>query len=262
MRRNGDVVARRLTILFVCLAVLTLGRAEAQISEWVSEWDGLGFISISGGGQFSDRELTVTQSAPKFEEVAQFETNHTSGSGGLLDVAGGVRIMRNLGVGVGLSFLRNQSNANGTGTVPNPLFFDRPRDVTFAQTGLEHREIGIHFSAVYVIPVSDRFMVSAFGGPTLFRLRQDLVSNVELGPETHAPLFDIVNVESVSTTSVSETGFGGHIGFDGTFLLNDQLGVGGFFRYAGGSVDLPTGDTLVSVSVGGLQIGGGLRLFF
>ena len=258
MRRNGNVVARRLTILFVCLAVLTLGRAEAQ----TSEWDGRGFIWISGGGQFSDTEFKVAQSVPKFDEVAQFETDHTSGSGGLLDVAGGVRIAGNLGVGVGFSVLGNQNDVSGTGTVPNPLFFDRPRDVTFEETGLEHREVGIHFSAVYVIPVSDRFLVSVFGGPTLFRLRQDLVSDVVLGPETDAPFFDMVDVASVSTTSVSATSFGGHIGFDGTFLLNDQLGVGGFFRCAAGSVDLPTGDTLVSVDAGGLQIGGGLRLFF
>ena len=88
------------------------------------------------------------------------------------------------------------------------------------------------------------------------------MSDVELGPETDAPFFDTVDVASVSTTTVSETGLGVHIGFDETFLLNDQLGVGGFFRFAGGSVDLPAGDTLVSVDVGGVQVGGGLRLFF
>ena len=258
MRRERNVAAKRTTTLFVCLAVLTLGSAEAQ----TSNWDGRGFISISGGGQFSDGEFETQLSVPTFDETARFETNHTSGSGGLLDVAGGVRIAGNLGVGVGLSLLTNQNDVSGTGTAPNPLFFDRPRDVVFQETGLEHREVGIHLSAVYIIPVSDRFLVSVFGGPTLFRLRQDIVSSVELGPETAAPLFDMVDVASVSTTSISETGFGGHIGFDGTFLLNDQLGVGGFFRYAGGSVDLPTGDTVVPVDVGGVQVGGGLRLFF
>ena len=258
MRRDRDVAARRLTTLFVCLATLTLGSAEAQ----TSEWDGHGFISISGGGQFSDREFKIPLSVPMFDELARFETTHTSGSGGLLDVAGAVRIAGNLGVGGGLSVTRSQNDGLGTGIVPNPLFFDRSRDVSFLETGLEQREIGIHFSAVYVIPVSDRFLVSVVGGPTLFRLRQDLVSDVELGPETDAPFFDTVDVASVSTTTVSETGLGVHIGFDGTFLLNDQLGVGGFFRFAGGSVDLPAGDTLVSVDVGGVQVGGGLRLFF
>lgn len=134
--------------------------------------------------------------------------------------------------------------------------------MTFTETALKHREVGIHISAVYVLPVSERFMLSIFGGPTVFRVRQDLVTDVELGPETAAPLFDMVSVASVTTSSANESGIGGHIGFDGTFLLNDQLGVGGFVRYTGGSVDLPTGTTTTTIDVGAAQLGGGLRLFF
>ena len=158
--------------------------------------------------------------------------------------------------------MENQENITGTGAVPNPLFFDRPRIVMFEETDLKHREIGIHFSAVYVIRVADRVVVTVSGGPSLLRLRQDLVSNIELGPETDVPFFDTVSVASVATTSANERGLGGHIGFDGTFLLNEQLGVSAFARYVGGSVDLHNGDSVVSVDVGGFQFGGGLRLFF
>ena len=172
------------------------------------------------------------------------------------------RVWRNLGFGIGFSVLQNSDDVSGTGTVTNPLFFDSPRSVTLAETGLKHREVSVHFSAVYVLSVSERFRVSLFGGPTIFRIRQDLVTDVELGPETDPPLFQTVTIASVTTSSANETGVGGHIGFDGTYLLKDQLGVGGFFRYTGSSVDLPTGNTMTTIDVGGAQLGGGVRLFF
>ena len=256
MKRRGDIVARGLAAATAVMAVLTLGSAQAQ------EWTGNGFVSISGGGQFGDRQFEANLSVPKFDEIAEFETDHALSGGGILDVAGGLRVWRNLAFAVGFSVQESSDEITGSGSVPNPLFFDRPRAVTFAETGLKHREVGIHFSAVYVIPVSDRFTVSLFGGPTIFRVRQDPVSSIVLGPETDAPLFETVTVASVGTSSVDETGGGGHLGFDGTFLLNDQLGVGGFFRYAGGSVDLPTGNSMTSLDVGGAQVGGGLRVFF
>lgn len=249
-------MARRLAAALAVVALLTLGSAEAQ------EWTGKGFVSISGGGQFGDRQFEADFSVPKFDETADFTTNHALSGGGILDVTGGLRIWRNVAFGVGFSVLQNSDDISGTGTVPNPLFFDSPRSVTFTETALKHREVGIHISAVYVLPVSERFMLSIFGGPTVFRVRQDLVTDVELGPETAAPLFDMVSVASVTTSSANESGIGGHIGFDGTFLLNDQLGVGGFVRYTGGSVDLPTGTTTTTIDVGAAQLGGGLRLFF
>ena len=150
-------------MLFLAIAVSTVGSAQAQ----TSEWEGNGFVAIGGGGQFSDKEFKAKLSVPKFDEVADFETTHTSGSGGLLDISGGLRIVGNLGFGVAFSLMENQDDIAGTGTVPNPLFFDRPRSVMFAETGLKHREIGVHFSAVYVIPVSERFLISVSGGPNL-----------------------------------------------------------------------------------------------
>ena len=249
-------MAGRLTAALAAVAILALGSAEAQ------EWSGRGFISISGGGQVGDRQFEANLAVPKLDETAEFETDHALSGGGILDVAGGLRVWRSLAVGVGFSVLRSSDGISGAGTVPNPLFFDSPRSVTFTETGLKHREVGIHVSVIYMIPVSERFMVSLFGGPTIFCLRQDLVTDVELGPELDAPLFETVSVASVTTSSTDETGVGGHIGFDVTFLLNNQLGAGEFFRYTGGSVDLPTGNTMTSIDVGGAQVGGGLRLFF
>ena len=148
----------RLAVLMAVTAVLTIGNAHAK------EWTGNGFISINGGGQFGDRQFEANLAVPEFDEVAEYETDHALSGGGVLDVAGGLRVWRSLAFGVGFSVLQNTDVVVGSGTVP--------------------------------------------------------------------------------------------------FLLNDQLGVGGFFRFAGGSVDLPIGNAMTSVDVGGAQLGGGLRLYF
>ena len=183
------------------------------------------------------------------------------GQGGFLDVASGVRVWHALALGVGFTQFNDTSGIDGIGSVPNPLFFNRPRNVSFEDTGFEHRQIGINISALYSIPLSDRLIVTISGGPTLFRLRQDLVTDVELGAAT-PPNFDNGEVIATTATSSNGTGWGGHFGVEGTYLLTEQLGVGAFIRVTAGSVDLATETTSAVVDVGGPQLGAALKLFF
>ncbi len=258
MKRCGDMTTTRLTIWLIGIGVLVPASAQAQ---WTASADS-GFVAISGGGQFTDRQLATSFTVTKFDETGTLEVERSSGSGGLFDLAAGMRVVGNLAVGLAFSVFETTEDISGRGTVPSPLFFDRPRSVTFEATGLKRRELGIHVSAVYLYPVSDRILVSFFGGPSVFQLRQGLVRDIELGPETDAPLFESVDVSSVVIDSVRNWGIGGHAGVEGTFLLTSQLGVSGFFRFAAGAVDLTSGDTSRSVDVGGAQLGGGLKLFF
>ena len=245
MNRYRDIVVAKLAVLMIGLA---LGNAEAQVLPAFQEWTGRGFVSVGGGGQLGGRQFKDQSSIRKFDE--------------LLDVSGSLRLWRSLGASIGFSTVHMTDDIVGTGTVPNPLLHHRPRPVSYAETGLKRHELAVHLSAVYVVPVSERFIVSVLAGPTLFRVHQDVISAVELGPETQAPLFPTVTVNALTTASVGRTGIGGHIGFDGTFLLNEELGASGFVHYAGGAVDLPSGNTVISINVGGAQVGGGLKLFF
>ncbi len=259
MNRYRNIVVAKFTVLIIGLA---FGNAEAQIWPNFQEWTGRGFVSVGGGGQLGGRQFKDQSSIRKFDELALLMTQHTLTGGGLLDVSGSLRIWRSLGASIGFSSVQATDDIVGTGTAPNPLFHHRPRPVSYTETGLKRHELAVHLSAVYVIPVSERFIVSVIAGPTLFRVHQDIISDIELGPETQAPLFPTVTVNALTTTSVGRTGIGGHIGFDGTFLLNEELGASGFFHYAGGAVDLPSGNTFISINVGGTQLGGGLKLFF
>ena len=244
--------------LVIGLLIFASANASAQTSEWTQQ----GFVSLSGGGQFGNGELQSIISVPKFDELAELNIEHNIGSGGVLDFTGGVRLWRNIALGIGFSLFEGKDEISGNGSVPNPLFFDRHRDVAIEDTGPKQRQIGIHFSAVYVMPLTDRIIVSFSGGPTVFNIRQGFVSGFQLGPETDVPFFDTVSVESVSTEITSASSLGGHLGVDGTFMYTEQLGFGGFFRYSVGSVDIPVGNRNISASLGGTQLGAGVRVFF
>jgi len=258
MTQHGTRVTRCLPAIISSIMVLSFASAHAQTSDWT----GTGFVTIGGGTQSSNQAFKSTKSVMKYGELAKFETDYSSRNGAILDVSAGIRVWQKLAFSVGVSLFESQDNISGQGTVPNPLFIGRPRTVTFEGASFQHRQLGIHLSLVYVIPLSDRIRVTVFGGPTLFRLNQDVVEDLQLGPETDAPFFNTVDVQSALATSVTQAGIGGHFGFDGTYLMTSQFGVTGIFRFAGGSVELLDGNSTIPVDVGGPQLSGGLRLFF
>lgn len=67
------------------------------------------------------------------------------------------------------------------------------------------------------------------------------------------------NVTPTSTSESGTTGKAGNVGLDLSYLVTTNYGIGAFIRYAGGELNLPTAPNL---KVGGLQMGGGLRLRF
>ena len=253
---GGGQFVRGFTAFSTAVWILVAAGVEAQTREWTD----IGLVSINFGYQTGDRSFRQGLSSPQFDEVAEYSIDHGSSAGPLVDVSGGVRMWRSLAAGFGFTSFKVSSTVDGTGTVPHPLFFDRPRNIAFRQSVGDHTQLGFHFQALYLIPLTDRVDVSIFGGPSVFRVEQDLVTAVGT-TEANAP-FDSVSVSDVETLGVTETGFGGHVGADVTYMFTERWGGGFFVRYAGGSVDVPVEGGTASLDVGGFQTGGGLRVRF
>ena len=102
--------------------------------------------------------------------------------------------------------------------------------------------------------------MTLFGGPTLFQVKQELVTSVS---KTDAYPFNTATFQSYSKQSQSVSSVGFNAGADVAVYFSDHVGVGGVVRYSVGTADFITvdGDTL-STDVGGLHVGGGLRLKF
>lgn len=245
-------------LLVAAIVVVTVESASAQVAPG-HPWTERGFVNINFGVQPVTREATAEGSQPLYDENATFEASLGVGTAPIIDIAGGIRVWRNLAAGVAVSRYHDSNDSLLSASIPDPLFFDRPHQAALAVNGLEHSETAVHISAVWVMPITDKIDLSISGGPSIFSVRKDVISNISVPAGG-------VNIGSVNMGSVSKTAVGGHIAFDVQYVVLRDVGglssIGGglFVRYGSASV---TFDELTgSLSVGGLNYGIGARLRF
>lgn len=256
-------VFRTLVVAGVSAVVMT---TMAPTAAQAQAWGDVAFVNVSFGGQTNARSVTARGSQPLYDEQATWESTLGVNGGGLFDIAVGRRIgseglWSNLAVGLGYSSYSDETSATVVASIPDTLFFDRPHIDSATLSGLDHRERGVHLTAYWRLglPVTP-VRVVVFAGPSFYSLRKDLPGDIGVAPGG-------VELTAVGSQRVSESGVGGHIGFDFQYPLMsttssaDSLAVGLFLRYAGGSVDVPAVDG-GSVDVGGFNYGIGIRAGF
>src|SRR5262249_30762160 len=147
-----------------------------------------------------------------------------------------------------------------TGSIPHPFFFNTPRSLTGTAASLQRSELATDIQAAYVIGTK-RYDVVISGGPTILRVKQDLVSAVAY---VATDPYDSVAFTSATTVNAERTTIGFNVGADFGYKLSPIIGVGGLVRFsrATPSFSLIGSTSEVSVDAGGLQIGGGVRLYF
>jgi hypothetical protein len=218
------------------------------------------FVSINGvyqtgGEDFSDG-ATVRENA----EDGSFATSYSVEAGPAFNISGGVRILRQFSVGVGVSRFSRSTPTTLTASVPHPFFFDRDRALTGDIGGMTREELAVHVQARAMLPLSRRLQAMFFGGPSFFRVKQDIVNDFNYS-ESYP--FDAATFTSGVSSTVSESQIGFNVGADVSYFFTPQLGVGGTAQYAGANVDMPSaGVGTIGVKAGGFQAGGGLRLRF
>jgi opacity protein-like surface antigen len=246
-----------LVIMFgVCTGVTQ--DAHAQTGTWADR----GYINIGFGVESGSSSLTDTQNITIYEEAGTLTTSTTWTSGSVIDAGFGVRVWRNMTVGVGYHMEDNDTDGAVSGSIPSPIFFNRPRQLS-QDVVLERKESAVHLVLGWVVPFSEKLDVMVFGGPSFFRLEQDAVSDVEIG-EGASPFTTVVADVDVTTRKKSLTGF--NVGADATYIIwsNDDLriGAGGFVRFTQASGEILQLATEQSTDVGGVQFGFGARIRF
>jgi hypothetical protein len=209
--------------------------------------------------------MTDTRTSTIYEESGTVTSSSTFTSGSLFDVGVGLRVYRNFTVGVGYHQEQNDTDGTLTGSIPSPVFFNKPRTLSDTVPGLNRKEMATHLMIGWVIPFSAKMDLMVYGGPSFFRLNQDTVSNVTFG-ENGGDYTTVVAQPTVTTRNKSITGF--NAGADATYILwsNDsvRLGAGGFIRFTQASTDVQMFDagSAQSTDVGGIQFGFGGRIRF
>ncbi len=110
--------------------VFALGLTTAPVAEaQVLPWEDNGYVSINYAYEVADRAFAESVTVPIYGETATYSASHSSSGGGGFDIGGGVRVWGNLAAGVAVTSFSSASAATVSGTVPHPLFFNRPRTV-------------------------------------------------------------------------------------------------------------------------------------
>jgi hypothetical protein len=207
------------------------------------------FINANFGVQLSDQSISTTASIPIYEELATLTSTQPVSGSAIFDFSAGYRVWGDFYAALAVTTYSDNESADYTTSVPHPLFFDRPLTTSGRIDDMKRREIGFHPQILWTHPLTDRMDVAVAGGPSFFRVSQDVLEGLAVASGTQNA--------TVSATSQKGTAKGFNVGADVTYTFTPRYGVGGFLRYATGSVDLP----LVSgVKAGGMQVGAGIRV--
>jgi hypothetical protein len=253
----------RQSVLWLVVSGVLAGavNASAQTGTWADR----GYFNIGFGVESGSSSMTETQNIVIYEEAGTITSSTAWTSGSLLDAGFGVRVWRNLTVGIGYHQEENDTEGRLTGSIPSPIFFNRPRQLNEEVT-IDRKEKAAHLVIGWVLPFNEKFDVIVFGGPSFFRLEQEAATVDLRDPirEGSSPFTTVSADVDRETRKKSLTGY--NVGVDATYVFwsNDDLriGAGGFVRFtqAKGSVTMLIND--VDTDVGGVQFGFGGRIRF
>lgn len=245
----------------VGVAVLVLAASAAPASAQTRTWNDRVFVNANAG--FRPTETTFQDNITFIgdgKEQGDFDAKYTTPAAPVFDISGGVRVWRNLGLGVGVSLYRKGSAANITGRIPHPFFFDRWREVTGDSGSLEREELAAHVQAMWMIAAGRKIDVAIFAGPSYIMVRQPLVDSLRVD-EVYP--YDTTSLAGANAATRKKNVLGYNVGGDVTYMLSKRVGVGGGVRFSRAQARLNTNDAgTLKVNLGGPQALSGVRLRF
>jgi hypothetical protein len=244
----------------VCTLVMMVAReAAAQPLAWTDRV----YVNLNGGFESGSEDLNDTATRRVYGEDATFSSAQSVDSGGIFDFGAGARVWRNATVGIAYHQGSSSGDAAVQGAVPHPLFFNQPRSFSATVPDLERTERAVHLQFGYMILVTEDATVHVTVGPSFFKLRQDVVSDVTFS-EVGAPFTSVTANPVVTEREDSPVGF--NIGVDVAYQFYEvnrvKLGAGVLLRYTAATADLQLLQNTVESDLGGFQFGIGARIRF
>lgn len=251
LQRGIQVMSTRIAALVGGVLLATAASVSAQTSQ--SAWDGGIFVNGSLGVQTGSIDVNTATELVIYDEPGTISTAQEIGSGMLYDITAGLMVRRNLGAALSFSARSATSDGAVTGSIPDPIFFDRPRAITGVVADMDYSEKWLGFLATWLVPAGEKLDVLIMGGPAVawVNVNQPVSASV-----TESPAGPNV---TLTVDSLTKSFIGVQVGVDVRYMLTETLGVGGFARLSKASGEIQDGSDL---SAGGFQVGGGVRVKF
>ena len=258
------------TLKLLAFGALFVGAALPVNAQTPPADDARYFFNVSFGGQWNEQNFTDTSTFTIYNENGAVAAAHSIGGGTLFDVGVGARVWKNAAIGLAYSTVNNHNDATVGVRVPHPVIFGQSRTATATAEDLEHSENVVHLQFMWMVPLTDKFQITLMAGPSFFTVRQTIATVQAPQDLTDVPPYTTVTINSVTLSDVKDSPVGVNVGVDGVYWIRTihgfGIGVGGFVRYAGASLDLdvPAGVTREGddLKAGGPQGAVGLRVRF
>lgn len=273
MRKYGILCAGTLALLMsTTAAAQTTGGQPAGGQTTGGQKKGLGLLSwtplggrvfVNINGMMQPGEQTIERSADfdLYDERGSFKSTQVVKGSSLLDIGGGYRVLKNVGVGIAYTRFTTFGDANISGSIPHPLIYDKPRSYTATASDLIHKEQAIHLSAIFFVPFVEKVDFAVFAGPSFFNdVDQDFPIGITF--TDNPPTFDTATINEIREGRGTGTTTGFNIGGEVTYAVTPMIGAGFTIRYTRADIDYDVGAIKSSLKAGNVQFGGGLRLRF
>src|SRR5438309_4738099 len=112
------------TKLAALIAGLTLAGSSAATAQ--TQTTKPIFVDVNAGAQTQSRTLITTTSFPLYGETAVINSAQGIDGGGLFDISGGYRILRQFSIGIGFSAFSKTGSGTIAASIPNPAVINRP----------------------------------------------------------------------------------------------------------------------------------------
>ena len=117
----------------------------------------------------------------------------------------------------------------------------------------------MHVQAAYWAQLTPRLDLIVSGGPSFFRVEQDFVSDVAY---TETAPYDTATFQGATVERQQQSVTGGNIGGEVGWRLARHFGLAGAVRYSRARPPTSPAPARRRSPVGGLHLGGGVRLLF
>jgi hypothetical protein len=201
-----------------------------------------------------------------FGEVASTRSTYpkpsTANPFSILDLGGGVMLVRKVGVGLSVSRTAYEDVADLGATIPNPFILNAPATGTGTTNNrLERREIATHLFLAIVPIRTDRYQLRFFGGPSWITYSADMVSDVSY--ELNAQ--NVLTITGFTSGEAKGSTLGVHLGGDFAYFITKRFGIASGMRFSRGTVTVdrePLSTIAQEVRVGSRQFYVGARFRF
>lgn len=242
-----DIMMKRIA------ALLGVSIIAGSVPAFAQTWDDRLFLNVSVGAQTGGTDAVAVLNPIVYGETAAITTTRKLDKPLFFDVTAGRPLTGNLGVSVSFSTRSSTADGQVQASIPDPVFFERPRNVTSSIADMTHTERWVGVLLSWFVPVGEKSDLVLLLGPAVAAVTHEVPINITATETGGTPTL----TATLEKKSRSLAGY--QVGADYRYLLTETMGVGAYLGYHGASGTAVPGS---DVKVGGFRVGGGVRLRF